>query len=163
MVVDQFECSEPFGTVFETSLVGPSISRTPLAVPQAQRCHSSPKVYGDTRLNGWRCSGASDGTKLCQRANGKRNNLNTVFGYALVGSVITCRRSRYNMSAVERYQNLIEEGLIIPNPESPARFKFPSLLVHVPSITTSHVIDPETRKRVADNAELERNPQRNQW
>jgi hypothetical protein len=60
------------------------------------------------------------------------------------------------MSAVEKYQELVDVGLIIPTPESPLHFKFPSLLVYVPNITTNGVIDPEAVRRVAQNAELER-------
>ena len=66
------------------------------------------------------------------------------------------------MSSVARYQALIDEGLIIPAPESPSNFKFPSLLVHVPTITTNHVIDPEVARKIANDAELERNPKRDQ-
>lgn len=63
------------------------------------------------------------------------------------------------MNASERYQQLIDEGLIVPIPEPSAHFKFPTLLIHVPTITTSGVIDPEAR-RVAADAELERNSKR---
>jgi hypothetical protein len=60
------------------------------------------------------------------------------------------------MSTVSQYEILIEQGLIVPRPESPLNFKFPTLLVHVPSIATDHVIDPEVSKRIPSDAELER-------
>jgi hypothetical protein len=60
------------------------------------------------------------------------------------------------MSAVEKYQELVNMGLIIPTPELPLRLKFPTLLVYVPNITTNGIVDPEAVKRVAQNAELER-------
>lgn len=61
------------------------------------------------------------------------------------------------MAAMEKYQELVDNGVIIPNPtESPYNFKFPTLLIHVPTVTTGGVIDPETVRRVS-NAQLERN------
>lgn len=61
------------------------------------------------------------------------------------------------MTALEKYQELVDMGLINPSPESPLHFKFPSLLIHVPNITTNGVIDPEAMKKVTLNAQLERN------
>jgi hypothetical protein len=60
------------------------------------------------------------------------------------------------MAALERYQELVDMGLIIPNPESPLNFKFPSLLIDVPNTTTNGVVDPEVARKVALNAQLER-------
>lgn len=64
------------------------------------------------------------------------------------------------MNSADKYEELIRRGLIVPQPETPMYFKFPSLLVSVPSVTTGGIIDPEV-KRVID-AKLERNPNRNQ-
>jgi hypothetical protein len=61
------------------------------------------------------------------------------------------------MGTVEKYEALIRLGLVVPQPDSPLNFKFPSLLVYVPSITTDHVIDPARVKRTAASAKLERN------
>jgi hypothetical protein len=60
-------------------------------------------------------------------------------------------------TSADRYQALVNEGLIIPNPESPLYFKFPSLLIHVPNITTNGIADPDAVRKVALNAQLERN------
>jgi hypothetical protein len=62
------------------------------------------------------------------------------------------------MSTVSQYDSLIQQGLIIPRPESPLSFKFPSLLVYVPSITNNHVIDLESVRKVSGDAKLERDP-----
>ena len=60
------------------------------------------------------------------------------------------------MAALERYQELVDRGIIIPAPESPLNFKFPSLLVYVPNITTNGIADPDAVRRIAQNAQLER-------
>ena len=65
-------------------------------------------------------------------------------------------------TALERYQELVEQGLITPNPEPLSDFTFPSLLIYVPNVTTDGVIDPEVIRRLARNAELERDLNRNQ-
>jgi hypothetical protein len=61
------------------------------------------------------------------------------------------------MAAMERYQELVDIGLIQPTPESPLRFKFPSLLIRVPNITTNGIPDTEVMKKAPANAQLERN------
>jgi hypothetical protein len=61
------------------------------------------------------------------------------------------------MTAVEKYQELVDAGLIRPPTTHPLSFKFPTMLVQVPSVTTNGVIDRVLIER-ALNAELERHP-----
>jgi hypothetical protein len=61
------------------------------------------------------------------------------------------------MTAVEKYEELIQNGLITPPAATPLNFKFPSLLVHVPTVTTNGTTDPRQIQKVRD-AQLERYP-----
>jgi hypothetical protein len=45
------------------------------------------------------------------------------------------------MTVAERYQELVDAGLIIPATVTPPGFKFPTMLVQFPSITTSGTLD----------------------
>jgi hypothetical protein len=60
------------------------------------------------------------------------------------------------MTATEKYQQLVDAGLIIPPTVSPPSFKFPTMLVQFPSVTTNGVFDRSEIEKVA-NAQLERN------
>jgi hypothetical protein len=60
------------------------------------------------------------------------------------------------MNAMEKYQQLIDAGLIVPAKQTPRRFKFPSLLVSVPSITTNRIIKSGDRRDRTLNAQLDR-------
>jgi len=61
------------------------------------------------------------------------------------------------MTAAERYQELVNAGLIVPAPVAPPGFKFPTMMVQMPSITTNGVLDKAPIDRIV-NAELERYP-----
>ncbi len=61
------------------------------------------------------------------------------------------------MSAVEKYQQLVDAGLITAPTIAPPSFKFPTMLVQFPSFTTNHVLDRNAIEKIA-NAQLERHP-----
>jgi hypothetical protein len=61
------------------------------------------------------------------------------------------------MTAAEKFQQLVDAGLIDPATITPPGFKFPTMLIHVPSTTTNGVIDKVQVDKVM-NAELERHP-----
>jgi len=64
------------------------------------------------------------------------------------------------MTAVEKYQQLVDAGLIIPATITPPGFKFPTMLVYMPSVATNGAIDRELIDKV--NAGLERRSKGNQ-
>jgi hypothetical protein len=66
------------------------------------------------------------------------------------------------MTAAEKYQQLVDSGLIVPVTITPPGFKFPTMLVYMPSIATTGVIDQAQVDRVMRNAQLERSHQPDQ-
>lgn len=62
------------------------------------------------------------------------------------------------MSLSERYQQLVDSGLIVPVATVPNRFKYPTMLVYVPIIATDAVADKNSLDRIMLDVQLERHP-----
>jgi hypothetical protein len=61
------------------------------------------------------------------------------------------------MKPSEEYQQLIDAGLIVPARTMPSRFKYPTMLVSVPNVTTNTTTDKNRLGRIIDlDAQLER-------
>jgi hypothetical protein len=61
------------------------------------------------------------------------------------------------MTAVEKYQQLVDAGLLVAPTVTPPSFKFPTMLVQFPSVTTNGVLDYSEIDKIT-NAQLERHP-----